>query len=74
MRAELGNLNHCAVPFLSHAAVNLCRYYYTEARSVTVKTYVEILEGSGHMVVLQNSMVIVEYREGTAGRGQETVC
>ena len=24
MRAELANLNHCAVPFLSRAAVNLC--------------------------------------------------
>ena len=24
MRAELANLNHCAVSFLSHAAVNLC--------------------------------------------------
>ena len=27
MRAELANLNHCAVPFLSRAAVNLCWYY-----------------------------------------------
>ena len=26
MRAEIANLNHCAVPFLSHAAVNLCWY------------------------------------------------
>ena len=29
MRAELTNLNHCAVPFLSRAAVNLCWYYHT---------------------------------------------
>ena len=29
MRAELANKNHCAVPFLSRADVNLCRYYYT---------------------------------------------
>ena len=28
MRAELANRNHCAVPFLSRAAVNLCWYYY----------------------------------------------
>ena len=28
MRAELANLNDCAVPFLSRAAVNLCWYYY----------------------------------------------
>ena len=27
MRAELANLNHCAVQFLSRAAVNLCWYY-----------------------------------------------
>ena len=27
MRAELANLNHCAVPFLSRAAVNLSWYY-----------------------------------------------
>ena len=26
MRAELANLNHCAVPFLRRAAVNLCWY------------------------------------------------
>ena len=26
MRAELTNLHHCAVPFLSRAAVNLCWY------------------------------------------------
>ena len=29
MRAELVNLNHCAVPFLSRAAANLCWYYYS---------------------------------------------
>ena len=29
MRAELANLNHCAVPFLSRADVNLCWYYTT---------------------------------------------
>ena len=29
MRAELAGLNHCAVPFLSRAAANLCWYYYT---------------------------------------------
>ena len=29
MRAELANLNHCAVSFLSRAADNLCWYYYT---------------------------------------------
>ena len=28
MRAELANLNVCAVPFLSRAAVNFCWYYY----------------------------------------------
>ena len=28
MRAELGNLNHCAVPFLSCTDANLCWYYY----------------------------------------------
>ena len=27
--AELDNLNDCAVPFLSRAAVNLCWYYVT---------------------------------------------
>ena len=28
MSAELASLNHCAVPFLSRAVVNLCWYYY----------------------------------------------
>ena len=27
MRPELASLNHCAVPFLSRATVNLCWYY-----------------------------------------------
>ena len=27
MREELANLNYCAEPFLSRAAVNLCWYY-----------------------------------------------
>ena len=30
MRAELANLNHCAVPFPSRAAANLCWYYMTD--------------------------------------------
>ena len=30
MRAEVSNLNHCAVPFLSRAAVNLNWYDYNE--------------------------------------------
>ena len=30
MRAKLANLNDCAVPFLSRAAVNLCWYNYTD--------------------------------------------
>ena len=29
MRAKLANLHHCAVPFLSRAAVNLCWHYNT---------------------------------------------
>ena len=38
MRAELANLDHCAVPFLSRATVNLCWYYYTiEIRSLLIK-------------------------------------
>ena len=30
MRAELSSLNHCAVPFLSPAAVNLRWYDYID--------------------------------------------
>ena len=37
MRAELANLNHCAVPFLSRAAVNLCWYYITYS-FIVIKT------------------------------------
>ena len=33
MRAKLANLNDCAVPFLSRAATNLCRYYYSRYKS-----------------------------------------
>ena len=35
MRAALASLNECAVPFLSHADVNLCWHYYTLG-SVTI--------------------------------------
>ena len=38
MRAELSNLNDCAVPFLSRVAVNLCWHNYT-AKSCTQYTY-----------------------------------
>ena len=32
MRAKLATLNHCAVPFLSRTAVNLCWYYHIRSR------------------------------------------
>ena len=35
MRAELANLNHCAVQFLSRAAVNLSWYYYSSTTGST---------------------------------------
>ena len=35
MRAELGGLNHCAVPVLSRAAANMCWYYYIPLVIVT---------------------------------------
>ena len=34
MRAKLANVNHCAVPFVSRAAVNLCGYYYTAIKDL----------------------------------------
>ena len=44
MSANLANLNHCAVHFLSRAGANLCWYYYTEfnllARAVHDSYYV----------------------------------
>ena len=36
MRAKLANINHCAVPLLSRAAVNLCWYYYTFTPGLTI--------------------------------------
>ena len=39
MRAELANLNNCAVPFLSRAAANLCWHYY---RDVTEEYYTSL--------------------------------
>ena len=39
MRSELAILNHCAVPFLSRAATNLCWYYiidYVQKRSLVL--------------------------------------
>ena len=38
MRAELANINDCAVPFLSRAAVNFCWYDYTTTRAVPVNS------------------------------------
>ena len=43
MRAELANLDHCAVPFLSRAAVNLCWYFYT----VGLRPILYIIHGYG---------------------------
>ena len=40
MRAELTNLNHCAVPSLSRAAVNLSWYDNTKDRSLDRKRIV----------------------------------
>ena len=37
MRAKLANINHCAVTFLSCAAVNFYQYYYTDICDVTHK-------------------------------------
>ena len=39
MHPELTGLNHCAVPFLSRAAVNLCMYYYTLYIHCTLTVY-----------------------------------
>ena len=41
MSAELANLNHCAVPFLSHAAVNLS--WYDTTPIVELKAYTTII-------------------------------
>ena len=35
IRAELANLNHCAVPFLSRAAVNLSWYDSNKYRNIS---------------------------------------
>ena len=39
MRAELAGLNHHAVPFLSHAAANLCRYYYANIIVMSIRVF-----------------------------------
>ena len=37
MRAELVNLNNCAVPSLSRAGVNLCWYYYNDLLKLLIQ-------------------------------------
>ena len=39
MRAELANLNHCAVPFLRSAAANLCWYYSIVLTTINTMIY-----------------------------------
>ena len=38
MRGNLASLNHCAVPLLSRAAVNLCWYYYSSIIYILTST------------------------------------
>ena len=40
MRAILANLNHCAVPYLSRAAVNLCWYDYIHRTYINLLLYI----------------------------------
>ena len=47
MRAELANLNYCAVPFLSRAVANLCWYYTAskiKATTLGTTTIQQVLE------------------------------
>ena len=53
MPAELANLNHCAVLFLSRAATNLCWYYYTE---MLLTPFCKKLYYTIHIIVLCNSV------------------
>ena len=74
MRAKLANLNHCAVPFLSRAAANLCWYYciiyYILLHGFRLKfisfTTCMKLEGEGEMrrLVRRSGEGILEVGEG----------
>ena len=46
IRAELASLNHCAVPFLSRAAVNFCWYLNTSFLSFSVSWSDSVLSSS----------------------------
>ena len=45
MRAELANLNHCAVPFLSRAVVNLCWYGVTYILYSSTFLVLDVIKG-----------------------------
>ena len=44
MRSELANLNHCAVPFLSRAAVNLSWFNYSRVAYIYVRSRAKYLK------------------------------
>ena len=49
MRTELANLSHCAVSYLSRAAVNLCWYYYTPPLSEIAEKLGKISKYTPHI-------------------------
>ena len=70
MRAKLANINHCAVSFLSHAAINLCRYYYIYIIHIYRKTNHNSVKTIEHKTKFQN----VNSGRLNIAKGKQVVC
>ena len=62
MSAELANLNHRAVPFLSRAAVNLCWYRRNLKRDVTEEYEIWYIFTLTDKIVYQFPIEYIWYR------------
>ena len=59
MRAELANLNHCAVPFLSRAAVNLSWY---DSTCIYIEEWIQLQYFAGAGEFCSNLVRVAEPR------------
>ena len=56
MRAELANINHCAVPFLSRAAVNLSWYDSSQHSEVQIENVNEYPNTFFNTLIIYSTM------------------
>ena len=64
MRDKLATRNHCAAPFLSRVAVNLCWYYYSNNSACRINTHQIVLS----MIKVLNTVLLRSQMIAKRGR------